>query len=162
MPMKDRLVLGWREWASLPDLGIPALKVKVDTGAKTSTLHAFDVEPEESEGRLWVHFGVHPMRKRRDLVIRCRSQVVDQRNVSDSGGHRQMRFVIESLIKIGEQAWPIELTLTNRDTMLFPMLLGRSAMNERLLVDPDGSYTQGRGLGRVYKSWPDERREGGR
>lgn len=142
--------MGWREWASLPSLGIPALKAKIDTGARTSALHTFDLEHFEKDGRPFVRFGIHPMRRRRSLVIRCEAEVIDKRIVSDSGGHRESRYVIESPVRIGDETWPIELTLTNRDTMLFPLLIGRTAMAHRLIVDPDKSYTHGKALGRVY------------
>lgn len=144
--------IGWREWVSLPSLGIPALKAKIDTGARTSALHTFELEPFSRDGRSFVRFGVHPLRRRRSLVIRCEAEVIDQRLVSDSGGHRENRFVILSPVTIGGETWEIELTLTNRDSMLFPLLIGRTAMVGRLLVDPDRSYTLGRGLGRVYST----------
>jgi hypothetical protein len=147
----SRAIIGWREWVALPDLGIPALKAKIDTGAKTSTLHAFDVETETEGGVLFVSFGVHPLRTRRDVVVRCRAEVFDQRNVRDSGGHTEQRLVIVSRVELGARSWPIELTLTNRDTMLFPMLLGRRAMQDRFIVDPDQSYTTGRGYSRLYR-----------
>lgn len=138
-----RMQIGWREWLALPELGIPQIKAKIDTGARTSALHAFFVEPYIYQGREMVRFGVHPLQKRLDIEIICNSPVKDFRRVSDSGGHREMRYVIETLLQIGQQRWPIEITLTNRDNMSFRMLLGRTAM-QGIDIRPDCSYLCGR------------------
>jgi hypothetical protein len=143
--------LGWREWVSLPDLGIPAIKAKLDTGARTSSLHAFMIEPFRSDGRLKVRFGIHPLQRREDIEIFSSAEVIDRRHVIDSGGHRELRYVIQTPIHIGQRSWDIEVSLTNRDIMRFRMLLGRTAMQKRLLVDPQGSYLAGRSLMRVYR-----------
>ncbi len=135
--------LGWREWLALPKLQIPAIKAKVDTGARTSALHAFFVEPFEKDGLSMVRFGVHPLQKRQDLEIICEAPVKDYRSVSDSGGHREMRYVIETEVVLGSLTRMIEVTLTNRDNMKFRMLLGRTAMGG-LTVVPDKSYQAGR------------------
>jgi hypothetical protein len=139
-----RVKIGWREWAALPALGIEAIKVKVDTGARTSALHAFYVEPFTRAGRRRVKFGIHPIQRRTDVAVHCTADIIDERWVSDSGGHREKRFVIVTSVKLGEIVYPIEVTLTDRDTMTFRMLLGRTAMKQRFLVRPESSYLLGR------------------
>ncbi|MGH8131043.1 MAG: ATP-dependent zinc protease family protein [Steroidobacteraceae bacterium] len=132
--------VGWREWVGLPSLGIPRIKAKVDTGARTSTLHAFHVEEFSSDGEKWVRFRIHPKQHRTDVELVCEARVKDERIVSDSGGHRELRYVIETELLMGGRTWRIELTLTSRDDMRFRMLLGRTAMNNRMIVDPARSY----------------------
>lgn len=139
-----KILVGWREWVDLPNLGLEHIKAKIDTGARTSALHAFEVEVFTDKGQHFVRFRMHPVQKRKDIVEECISEVVDTRWVSDSGGHREKRVVIVTDVSLGGLIWPVEMTLTNRDTMQFRMLLGRTAMENRIVVDPSASFLLGR------------------
>ena len=136
--------LGWREWIAFPEFNIPKIKAKIDTGAKSSALHAFMVEPFERDSAPWVRFAIHPVQGDTDTVVVCEAPVVDRRIVRDSGGHYELRYVIDALIAIGENLIRAEVTLTDRDTMVFRVLLGRSALRSRYVVHPGESYLQGK------------------
>jgi ribosomal protein S6--L-glutamate ligase len=138
------LVLGWQEWIALPELGLPALKAKIDTGAKTSALHTHAIEPFGTLKRPMVRFTVRPNPKRADLEIAVTAPVIDRREITSSDGERQLRFVIATRVQIGALAWPIEVSLTNRDRMTYRMLLGRQAIRANVLVDPDKTFRQPR------------------
>ncbi len=143
MTKKQPEVIGWREWLGLPDLGIPAIKAKVDTGARTSALHAYYVTPFEKDGQPWVRFGLHPLQKDSLTCIECEEPVKDVRKVTDSGGHSEQRVVIDTTLLINGISMTIEVTLTDRENMRFRMLLGRSALKQGFLVDSSKSFLLG-------------------
>lgn len=127
---KEKTMIGWNEWVQLPQLGIPLIKAKIDTGAKTSALHAFDIEPFKRRGVSWVRYKIHPLQGNNKLSIQCEAPVVDRRLVTDSGGKGEKRLVIETLAHIAGVTRRIEITLTNREKMVFRMLLGRQAISK--------------------------------
>jgi hypothetical protein len=138
-------LLGWREWVDLPELGLASIKAKVDTGARTSCLHAFELDPFEQDGQPWIRFKVHPVQKDDGLVVQCEAPVCDQRPVTDSGGHTEQRYVICTRLRIGGWDQSVEVTLTGRDNMRFRMLIGRTTLKAGgFLVDPGLSYQSGR------------------
>lgn len=139
--------LGWREWISLPSLGVPAIKVKVDTGARSSALHAFDVEHFTRDGAAWVRFTVHPFQDDDRTVIRAECLLLGQRVVRSSAGHQETRPVVAASVRIGDVSFDTDVTLTNRDSMGFRMLLGRQAIRGRFVVDPGRSFVQPRPSG---------------
>ncbi len=140
----DLLVIGWREWVGFPDLGIKNIKAKIDTGARTSALHAFEIKTFMRRGKEYVEFQVHPFQKDNRTVTTCVAEVLDKRTVKNSGGKSSLRPVIAAQLKIGELSWVIELTLINRDEMGFRMLIGREAIRGHLLVNPGNSFLLGR------------------
>ena len=157
-PDNGKITIGWREWMTLPDLEIPAIKAKIDTGARTSTLHAFDIREYEADGRKMIRFNIRPLQRRKKLILHCTADLLERRMVSDSGGHRELRYVIRTTVTLGGKSWPIEITLTDRDTLKFRMLLGRTALRGRYLVDPEKSYLTGHSLAKTYRS--EENRKG--
>lgn len=149
--VNSKTVLGWREWLKLPELEIPKIKAKLDTGARTSALHVFMLEPYQENSIRRVRFGVHPLQQSTDIEIISDAAVFDRRRITDSGGHVEVRYVIQTIIEIGGIVFPAEMTLTNRTGMRFRMLLGRSAIQGRFLVDPAKSYITGRPLRKKTK-----------
>lgn len=138
-------VIGWREWVTLPDLRAATVKAKVDTGARSSTLHAYDIRTFRKGGEPWVRFEVHPLQRTREGAVEVTARLLEWRWVRNSGGERTWRPVIETDVELLGQRWPIELTLVNRDEMGFRMLLGRQAVRRRFLIDPGRSYRGGPG-----------------
>ena len=151
----DLVTLGWREWVSLPELGIEHIKAKVDTGARTSALHGFSIEDFVIEGVQRVRFRIHPIQRDNSTEMQCTADVVDRRVVRDSGGHQELRWVIRTTIGIGPHRWPAEFSLTSRDDMMFRMLLGRTAMVRRAVVNPARSYLVGEKPAGLSKETPD-------
>ena len=140
----ELMTLGWREWVGLPALGIASIKAKVDTGARTSALHAFEIRTFSENGIERIEFKIHPKQRNQNTIVVCTTDILDNRQVTDSGGHREDRYVILTDLALGDQSWPIEMTLTSRDDMRFRMLLGRTAISHKALVDPARSYVVGK------------------
>jgi hypothetical protein len=140
---KEPTKIGWREWVALPDLRVGAIKAKVDTGARTSALHAYRIEPFRRAGALWLRFELHPLQRSEAMKVTCEARAVDERAVRNSGGGVERRYIIRTLLKLGDEVWPIELALANRDQMGFRMLLGRTALEGRALIEPGRSYLLG-------------------
>jgi hypothetical protein len=139
-----KLVVGWREWIALPELGIAAIKPKIDTGARSSSLHALNIESFQREGADWVRFDVHPFQRDAETTVRAEAPVLELRHVRSSSGHATLRPVIRTAIELGGRRWSVELTLAARDEMGFRMLLGREALRRQFLVDPGRSYLLGK------------------
>lgn len=143
--MKDRLeVVGWREWIRLPQLGIKRIKAKIDTGARSCSLHAFDIESFERDGKNFVRFKVHPIQRSDRKVVELEAEVLEFREVRSSSGHTTTRPVIETELVILGRKQQIELTLADRNQMGFRMLIGRTALDGRFVVDSGRSYYGGR------------------
>lgn len=145
-------IIGWKEWIGLPDLGIPAVKAKIDTGARTSALHTFNLEEFEADGCRMIRFKIHPLQRREDIQLVCEAPVLERRRVKDSGGHIEKRYVIRTTAVLGGVSWTINITLTNRDPMLFRMLLGRKAVEDKFLINPGWPYLTGRSLAKSYRT----------
>ncbi len=142
--MSKKIVIGKEEWCELPELNLPAIKARVDSGAKTSSLHAFNISTFDEDGKKYVHFDIHPIQDNRKIIQSCRALVVDRRDVKSSSGEKERRHVIRTPVILGDETWEIEITLTNRDSMGYRMLIGREAMKERVLIDPDSSFCVGK------------------
>jgi hypothetical protein len=149
-----RLVVGWREWIALPELGIARIKPKIDTGARSSSLHAFNVETFDRGGATWVRFDVHPLQRNSDVTVRAEARVLEYRHVRSSSGHQTLRPVIRTELALGGRRWPVELTLAARDEMGFRMLLGREALRGRFIVDPGRSFLTGKS---THKKSPEKK-----
>lgn len=148
----QKIKVGWQEWCTLPAFHIPAIKAKMDTGAKTSAIHAFNIKPFHHQGRLHVKFALYPLQANQDILRVCSAEVIDQRWVMSSNGHKENRFVIQTSISMAETIWDIELTLSDRDPLKFRLLLGRAALAERVVIDPSrrlclGKLTQEQAYG---------------
>ena len=152
--------IGWKEWLAIPELGVPAIKAKIDTGAKTSALHAFKLKTFTSHGQEYVRFWLHPLQKKTEIEIICEAPVADKRLIKDSGGHAEERYIIETPILLNGRQWTVEISLTSRENMSFRMLLGRSAMRQGAVkVDPGRSYVTGKGIKKAYAKAFNSRRK---
>lgn len=143
MKQAERECVGWREWVSLPLLGVERVLAKVDTGARSSCLHAFNVREISGGESPTIAFDIHPLHADDSLVIRCTSDLLEYRQIKSSNGEQEERPVVRVIMQLKGKQWPIDLTLTNRDAMGFRMLLGREAIRGRFVVDPGRSYLQG-------------------
>ncbi|MBF0628387.1 MAG: ATP-dependent zinc protease [Magnetococcales bacterium] len=138
--LPERPVLGWREWVGLPDFGVERIKTKIDTGARTSALHALEPTQFVRDGKSLVQFRLHPVQRKSKPELLCEAPLVDCRSVISSGGHIEHRFVILTQILLGERLILAEVTLTNRTLMGFRMLVGRTTIGRKFLVDPGRSF----------------------
>ena len=141
--MDSKIIVGSEEWCSFFQLGVPAIKARIDSGAKTSSIHAFNIKTFKRNSALWVSFDIHPLQHNRRTTIHCEAPVADKRLIKSSNGTSEKRYVIKTPFSYNNQTWEVELTLTNRDSMGYRMLLGREAMSGRMLVDPEVSFLGG-------------------
>lgn len=139
----QKIMVGSQEWCAFPQLGVPAILARVDSGARTSSIHAFNIQPFNRKGKSWVSFEVHPVQDNRRLMVRCEAPVADYRRVKSSSGVAEKRYVVKTIMRLWDHEFLIELTLANRDSMGYRMLLGREAMVGRIVVDPELSYCLG-------------------
>lgn len=137
---RKKKIAGWREWVALPDLHIKRIKAKIDTGARTSALHAEKITPFTKDGAAYVRFVVHPLQRKKKPARTCVALVIDHRRIMDSGGRSEERYVVRTTLAVGQSRWPVELSLTNRDQLGFRMLIGRQALRRRYVVDPARSF----------------------
>ena len=138
--MTKKLIVGNLETCSLPELGIDDLQIRIDTGAKTSSLHVDNLKKIKKDGKPWVKFDLHPDIYHVENVISCQAALTDLRSIKSSNGSSEKRYVISTLFQLGNHSWPIEITLTDRSDMSYLMLLGREGMGSRLLVDPSKTF----------------------
>lgn len=141
---KPKFLIGWQEWCALPELHLPAIKAKIDTGAKTSVLHAHEITPFYRSGSLYVSFVVYPLQKNLNFTQSCTAKVIDQRMIMNSTGHQEKRYVIQTSIMMGPIVWEIDITLTDRGPLLFRMLLGRNALKGHSIIDPSKKLLLGK------------------
>lgn len=146
------LIFGRKEWVALPDLGLPAIKAKVDTGARTSALHASDIEPMGTAAKPMIRFTVHPLPLRPDISVICTAAILAERDVTSSNGEKERRYIIATRLRVGEREWPIEIGLANRELMSHRMLLGRQAIPPEFMIDPANSYHQPKLGARLYRA----------
>jgi hypothetical protein len=138
--MKNKILIGSIENFDLPDLGIYEIEVRVDTGAKTSSLHVDNLSYFSTLGKDWVKFDIHPNVHNVDEVVACKSPLLDQRKIKSSNGESEERYVIQTRVRLGPESWPIEISLTDRSDMNYLMLFGREGMGARVLVDPSATF----------------------
>jgi hypothetical protein len=137
---KTRQTIGWREWVGLPELGVAAIKAKIDTGARTSALHAWNIVEHDGPDGPWVSFELHPVQRNNKMIVPSRAPVHSSRDIRSSNGQIEHRVIIRTLLRLGERTWPIELSLTNRDAMGFRLLLGRAALRKKVMINPGRSF----------------------
>ncbi len=136
-------LIGWREWAALPDLGVVRIGAKIDTGAKSSAIHASKIKEFETDGVRHVEFWLQTLQGEKNREIFCHAPIADKRLIKSSNGQEEQRVVIETDICLGKRRWKIDISLTNRDLMEFPLLIGRDALCGKFMIDPGASYLLG-------------------
>ncbi|WP_427870437.1 ATP-dependent zinc protease family protein [Leucobacter luti] len=151
VPPYSSTLTGWREWVSLPDIGVPWVKAKIDTGAQTSALHATGIEEFEQDGAPWVRFRAHPWQRADSDEVCVELPIHDRRIVRSSSGHAQERPVVLMHIGLVGREIEAEVTLTDRDEMVFRMLIGREALRRDFLVDSSASFLGGRPPRRIRR-----------
>lgn len=137
-------LIGWREWAAFPELGVDRIKAKIDTGAKSSAVHAFRIRIVEKDGAPWAEFLLHPMQKRKRPEMKCAAPIVDRRRIRSSNGAVEERLIVRTMLRLGGREWPIDLSLAARDEMGFRLLLGRDALRKKFIIDPSASFLLGK------------------
>jgi hypothetical protein len=136
--------IGWREWVALPEFGVGRIKAKIDTGAKTSAIHAYRIQELEQDGASYAEFYLHPMQNRNKPEIFCIAPIVDKRLIKSSNGVAQERLIVRTTLEMGERSWEIDLSLTNRDDMGFRLLIGRDALRKNIVIRPGRSFLTGK------------------